>query len=134
SARHASEPVAEVAVAWRGDDRPGCPVPPLDQRLVVGGRGVAAATDGPAARPRSACHALEAVVRWTAADQNIGRADDRPRGPIPLHAERLIGGAGKIIPSVFADGPALRRGCACHSREMDVVIVGSGGGCGRGYD
>ena len=99
-ARHPAEAVAlRGAGVRRGDNGPRCPVPVLDERLVI--EAITIGADGPAIRRRSARHPAEA--------SGVGRGDDGPCCPVPMLDERA------------ADGPAIRRRSARHIRE-EVVL------------
>src|SRR5436190_17901367 len=109
SARHPAELVVlRGARVGRGDDGPRCPVPVLDERLVIDADTIAA--DGPAIRGRSARYPTESAA--------VGRGDDGPGGSVPMLDE-------------VADGPAIRRRSARHIKE---VVILPGAGVRRGDD
>src|SRR2546428_641883 len=95
----------------------------LRQRLGEAVGTLDVATDGPAVRRRHAGYAIEEVGQHSA---GVGRADDGPRGPIPVLGERLTFAADGV-----ADGPAVRRGRARHG--LEVVALG-GAWVGRSDD
>jgi hypothetical protein len=90
--------------------------------------GQAGMADGPAVGRRRARNAKEDVVLH---GPGVGRADDGPRGPVPVLDQSLIGVAGGAAGVVIADGPAVGRGRARHASKE---ICPCGIGVGRGSD
>src|SRR5438552_19189770 len=86
---------------------------------------VVVVADGPAVRGRYARHAIEEVVLEGA---GAGRADDRPRGPVPALDQGLRKAA---VVDGEADGPTLGRRHARHAKE---VVPLRSAGVGRADD
>src|SRR5581483_6290333 len=116
------EGIPRLACVGRADDGPRGPIPALDQGLDdEWAVWIPETADRPAIRVRRALDAIKVVVMSRA---RVGRADDGPRGPIPMLDQGLVEA---VVVRVVTDCPAIRLREARQAIEK-VVLCGTGTG------